>query len=285
MGVDSPKLRAITWKLALGYLPVDHSHRPAQLAQQRQLYHQWVVELTTDPSALLRSSSPSLCGEREGVGGAWASILRRVKVRAEVRADGQVRLVVNVEADEGEDVEVHQETEGVGAMDAEALGISDHPLSTEDGSVWREWHLDEELRQEIRKDVDRTLPDYSFFNREQVGSHESPSSPSPTCSGSLPCRLPNPTTHHATSCPPSFFTPQSLTSSQFPSAPLLPSLAPSHFARSLALSLISLPHLLPPFLSSHPPLRSRSAGFTTPPSRGYFLSTRSSTQGFVTSKG
>jgi len=46
------------------------------------------------------------------------------------------------------------------------LGL-DHPLSTDQRSVWREWHADEELRQEIRKDVDRTLPDYSFFNREQ----------------------------------------------------------------------------------------------------------------------
>ena len=48
------------------------------------------------------------------------------------------------------------------------LGDSDHPLTEEVGSKWLEWHADEELRAEIRKDVDRTLPDYSFFNREQT---------------------------------------------------------------------------------------------------------------------
>ena len=47
------------------------------------------------------------------------------------------------------------------------VDASDHPLTSSAGSKWVEFHADEDLRAEIRKDVDRTLPDYSFFNREQ----------------------------------------------------------------------------------------------------------------------
>ena len=50
---------------------------------------------------------------------------------------------------------------------ATELDDAQHPLTAQADSVWTEWHADEELRYEIRKDVDRTLPDYSFYNREQ----------------------------------------------------------------------------------------------------------------------
>ena len=46
------------------------------------------------------------------------------------------------------------------------VDASDHPLTSSAGSKWVEFHADEDLRAEMRKDVDRTLPDYSFFNRE-----------------------------------------------------------------------------------------------------------------------
>ena len=42
----------------------------------------------------------------------------------------------------------------------ELVEASDDPLSGGADSVWKEWHDDEELRVEIRKDADRTLPDY-----------------------------------------------------------------------------------------------------------------------------
>ena len=45
----SGELRAITWKLALGYLPPEHSEWEPHLATQRALYREFVRELTTDP--------------------------------------------------------------------------------------------------------------------------------------------------------------------------------------------------------------------------------------------
>ena len=47
------------------------------------------------------------------------------------------------------------------------MAATDNPLSDSVDSSWREWHSDEELRTEIAKDADRTLPDYAFFTREQ----------------------------------------------------------------------------------------------------------------------
>ena len=56
---------------------------------------------------------------------------------------------------------------GAGGGGASLDEVDDDPLTADAGSKWAEWHADEELRQEIKKDVDRTLPDYSFYNREQ----------------------------------------------------------------------------------------------------------------------
>ena len=54
---------------------------------------------------------------------------------------------------------------GGGGGDSE-IDDAEHPLTAQKDSKWAEWHADEELRAEIKKDVDRTLPDYSFYNRE-----------------------------------------------------------------------------------------------------------------------
>lgn len=59
------------------------------------------------------------------------------------------------------------ESEGAPTSAAIELDAAAHPLTDDVGSKWHQWHADEELRHEIKKDVDRTLPDYSFFNREQ----------------------------------------------------------------------------------------------------------------------
>ena len=122
VGGGSNSLRAITWKLALGYLPHDHAQWDAHLDSQRKLYHQWIQELTVDPNALAASA-----------GGADS-------------AEGS-EAVEGGEGGEGGVTGVLTEVE-------DPLGV-DHPLSTDQQSVWREWHVDEELRQEIRKDVDR----------------------------------------------------------------------------------------------------------------------------------
>ena len=111
-GASAANLRAITWKLLLGYLPEQHAQWQSHLESQRALYAAYLSELTVDP---------------------------REKPDAAAAAAGGGASVV-----------------------------TDDPLSTAADSKWVEWHADEELRTEIQKDVDRTLPDYSFFNKEQA---------------------------------------------------------------------------------------------------------------------
>ena len=112
-GASAANLRAITWKLLLGYLPEQHVQWQSHLESQRTLYAAYLSELTVDP--------------RENPGATAAA-----------------------------------------GVDSGTSIATDDPLSTAVDSKWVEWHADEELRHEIQKDVDRTLPDYSFFNKEQA---------------------------------------------------------------------------------------------------------------------
>ena len=46
---DKPGLRAIYWKLLLGFLPLDQSQWESETKKQRQVYQDWVQELILDP--------------------------------------------------------------------------------------------------------------------------------------------------------------------------------------------------------------------------------------------
>lgn len=46
---STPRLRALAWKLLLGYLPPDRAEWPSHLRSQRALYAAWRQELTIDP--------------------------------------------------------------------------------------------------------------------------------------------------------------------------------------------------------------------------------------------
>jgi hypothetical protein len=54
------------------------------------------------------------------------------------------------------------------AQSGEAAAVVDDPLSEREDSVWREFFKDEELRELIRRDVDRTYPEYAFFRMPAV---------------------------------------------------------------------------------------------------------------------
>ena len=146
-GAISSNLRAITWKLLLRYLPPEHANWQPHLERQRAQYAAFLGELTVDP----RTAEGAAEGTAEGG-------------TATPAADGAEPPAATA-APAGE-AEVGP---GVGPGVGPAVGAAaDHPLATTADSKWAEWHADEELRYEIRKDVDRTLPDYAFFNKEQA---------------------------------------------------------------------------------------------------------------------
>ena len=47
--------------------------------------------------------------------------------------------------------------------------VDDDPLSTKSDSIWNNYFKDNEVKDQIERDVDRTHPDIHFFNN-QVGS-------------------------------------------------------------------------------------------------------------------
>lgn len=134
-GASSANLRAITWKLLLGYLPPQHANWASHLESQRAMYASFLSELSVDPHA------PVEARRVDGAG-------RPVEPRGGRGGDEPAKA----------EAEAAEETEAA----------IDDPLSTAPDSKWLAWHADEELRHEIQKDVDRTLPDYSFFNKEQT---------------------------------------------------------------------------------------------------------------------
>ena len=156
-GSETASLRAIAWKLLLGYLPDERSEWQPFLAEQRKSYQLFCEELTVDPQASAASgggddaddpltSSPPLGDPLSGGDGAGTPTSASSSSAAAAAPSG---------GSPGSDVP---------AAGAVELDAADHPLTSTEGSRWLEWHADEDLRHEIRKDVDRTLPDYNFFN-------------------------------------------------------------------------------------------------------------------------
>ena len=149
-GGDTASLRAITWKLLLSYLPADRAQWQASLADTRQSYRQFCDELIVNPHE--GDGGDGSGGGGGGGGGDEAG-------GGGGDGDGGGSGYAESEA-------VGGATSG-GAMSEEVTSEEvDHPLTASVGSKWVEWHADENLRAEIRKDVDRTLPDYAFFSCE-----------------------------------------------------------------------------------------------------------------------
>jgi len=69
-GASSANLRAITWKLLLGYLPPQHANWQAHLESQRRLYTDYLSELSVDPRTPAEVAAD--VGGRGGVAGAPA---------------------------------------------------------------------------------------------------------------------------------------------------------------------------------------------------------------------
>ena len=171
-GASSSNLRAITWKLLLRYLPPEHANWQPHLERQRAQYAAFLGELTVDP----RTTEGTAQGTTEG------AVEGAAEGGAATPAAGDAESPAATAAPAGE-------AEAGAGAGAAAGAAADDPLAP--SGKWAEWHADEELRYEIRKDVDgtltltraltltltryeirkdvdRTLPDYAFFNKEQA---------------------------------------------------------------------------------------------------------------------
>ncbi|XP_004239858.1 uncharacterized protein [Solanum lycopersicum] len=122
---DGPGLRAIVWKLLLGYLPTDKALWPTELAKKRPQYKQFKEELLMNPS----------------------EIARRLEKSASLENDG-----------------TETDIEGKGLLSRSKVTQEEHPLSLGKSSIWNQFFQDTEIIEQIDRDVKRTHPDLHFFS-------------------------------------------------------------------------------------------------------------------------
>mmetsp|Transcript_2365 Transcript_2365/g.3376 ORF Transcript_2365/g.3376 Transcript_2365/m.3376 type:complete len:542 (+) Transcript_2365:125-1750(+) len=156
---ETPGYRSILWKLLLGYLPYKRT-RWKELDKQRELYREWVQELITNPY-----NNKKL---KEKKNKAQASTKKDKKMdKSETKTktiEGQTveGKVVKDKKDKNED-KLKAEAE---RLRLESVDVFEDPLtslSKDPNSRWEQYFQDENLRQEIHKDIMRTYSSFSFF--------------------------------------------------------------------------------------------------------------------------
>ena len=195
----TPRLRAIAWKLLLGYLPEDRMQWHTFLAMQRLSYQAFFEELNVVPDKEEKAAMEAAGGGDGDGGGGGGGIGGAADAADPLSPAAAVDPLGGVGGSEGDDKPVGSDCDAqvtsvlgmkapssaapaaaaAGASDAVAdplgagdslrevadeLDDADHPLTSTHGSRWLEFHADQDLRFEIKKDVDRTLPDYAFYN-------------------------------------------------------------------------------------------------------------------------
>jgi hypothetical protein len=134
-------LRALTWKLLLGYLPAGSSADdwPAELARRRAEYRRFCDDLIVDPAS----------GGGGGSGGAEGA-----------EQEGAGRL-------EQQEQQQQQQQQAPGPPPSPPPPAPvDHPLATQPTSKWAEFFRDGEVLAQIRRDVARTHPESTFLGED-----------------------------------------------------------------------------------------------------------------------
>lgn len=107
-GLPEGELRALYWRLLLGYLPLDRSQWESELASKRKLYREFLAELRSNPQCKEEMSEQLVAEE-----------------------------------------------------------AADHPLSQSASSTWNEFFKENDIINQIEKDVHRTFPHLHFFQIEE----------------------------------------------------------------------------------------------------------------------
>ncbi|KAF5841500.1 RabGAP/TBC protein [Dunaliella salina] len=138
-GVPSePGLRAVVWKVLLGYLSRSPDEWDQLLARRRTEYHIFCDELIVDPKQPMYS--------RDGVpGGPLPSTQQQ-----------------QAHSDQGSPLQPESHCEDVTGQD--------HPLCLDAASRWNTYFQDNETLEQITRDVVRTHPDMQFFTGESEAS-------------------------------------------------------------------------------------------------------------------
>lgn len=200
-GVPDSQSRALMWKLLLNYLPFDKSLWDDTLKANREVYETYVQELTVNPyKDIDESSAPAQAGEfvkadvdplgamfGKAAAAKAAEAVQVCSCRSQAFSNGELppfpssRLCY------------------VGCFPQMSLTAPFRvrvvtPLSQEeDGAVpmsdaWAEYFKDNEIRDEIQKDVERTYSTFHFFQQRVNPLPESPLKREPAGKGKAKCK-------------------------------------------------------------------------------------------------
>tara|TARA_A100001015_G_C15004170_1_gene719931 strand:- start:82 stop:2214 length:2133 start_codon:yes stop_codon:yes gene_type:complete len=160
---DRPGLRPAYWKLLLDYLPADSGDWEAELGRRRALYEAYKAELIVSPEGVGSEGRSSRPSRLEGQ--AWWE-----------HREGEDRDAAAVPAAAPGPDAAAEPGSGEAALASDKVlereVAEDDPLSAKPGSAWTGWYQDNELREEIWKDVQRTHPGLHFFTLENYEKME-----------------------------------------------------------------------------------------------------------------
>ncbi|WMV31384.1 hypothetical protein MTR67_024769 [Solanum verrucosum] len=123
---DGPGIRAIVWKLLLGYLPTEKALWPTELAKKRPQYKQFKEELLMNP--IVKKE------KRE---------LRASMVKNEVRIERQSEIARRLEKSASlENDGTGTDIEGKGVLSRSKVTQEEHPLSLGKSSIWNQFFQD-----------------------------------------------------------------------------------------------------------------------------------------------
>ncbi|GMN58192.1 hypothetical protein TIFTF001_027292 [Ficus carica] len=132
-------LRAVTWKLLLGYLPPSRELWEKELAENRMKYAKLKEELLVSPVSCF---SPNFTTKSTLV---VSEVTRRID-----RVSSPIDQPVEVDVD--------------GPLQRHEISQEDHPLSVGKSSAWHQYFQHSEITEQIDRDLQRTHPDMKFFS-------------------------------------------------------------------------------------------------------------------------
>ena len=172
---DRDGLRALTWKLLLGYLPPDPAGWDELLARRRAQYAAFCDELIVDPkraAAEAEAGGANPLGARAAAGAAAEAAAAgssggggdRSAKGGGGSSSGGGSADAGGGGDDGDGDSDPLSSRPSAPQRLRGRDAADHPLALDDRSAWHVFFKDGEVMEQIDRDVMRTHPDMHFFS-------------------------------------------------------------------------------------------------------------------------
>jgi len=188
---DKRALRSLTWKLLFNYLPLDRTKWSSTVKTKRKQYDTWVKEFVTNPYADLAKHKKEQKDEKEKNehnndqnvpptdSNPDSPLVDNNSNQTDNKTGKQIDQWVLVEPDEdplsailgGTKKVAKRSQETSPALTTKTIDMNDPPndkktdKKTEQPNRWQQYYIDETMRLEIDKDIQRTYSTLHFFQK------------------------------------------------------------------------------------------------------------------------